>query len=466
MPKLPLPQGSNPQEYRELGDERLVNCFAEQISKTDYRVRRVPGSVLFSADTNAVNCRGALEADGYVYAVWEGGQVTRIDEGGTRLPIGHIGGSGPVIMARNAADPFQIGCVARDTGKYYVIENDEVSIVDTRDIAPFNSICWVSGYFVLGVADGRHFATGLNDAKSINGLDYATAEGNPDGLVGVFAYRMELVLLGERTTEFWGVMAEPGAQGSPFARLGGAVIPIGCGSILSACAFDNSFVWLGHDGKVYRNDNYAALRISHYGVERSIAEQADKSTIRGHSYSINGNTFYRLIGDSFTWTYSAATRKWHEEHSLRLNRVRAEVHVEAWNQAYYFTKTDGAMYRLTLDANDEAGQELPFVIRFPDLPPGVTVNSWESFMVTGRAPLTGASNVTGPSATLAWSDDGGATWQGNRSLTLGAHGQYGARTRATRMGRSGAKWGRRYELAVTDPHVACLSKVEINEAAL
>lgn len=466
MPALPLPKGSVPQEYREQGDARLFNAFAEKIDDKAYRVRRMPGSVLFSNDVNAVNCRGAIEADGAVYTVWEGGEVAKIDQTGLRTAIGHIGGSGPVLMARNAADPFQIGCVVPSSGKYYVIQDDEVSIVDTRDLVSFNSVAWVGGYFVLGADDGRVFNTGLNDARSINGLDYASAEGNPDGLVGVFAHRLELVLFGEKTTEFWGLLSDPDAQGSPFTRLGAAVIPFGCASILSVALIDNSFMWVGSDGKVYRNENYNARRMSHYGVERSIAAQADKSTIRAHAFTLNGNSFYRLIGDAFTWTYNAASGQWHEEHSYGLDRLNAEVHVEAWGGTYYFTRTNGAMYKLDLAADDEAGQPLPFVVRFPDLPRGVPVFNFEAHFVMGRAPLTGASNVVAPKAVLEWSDDGGATWKGRRELSLGGQGNYTNRARTNRLGTTGQTWGRRFQLTITDPHVASLARVTFNEAAL
>ena len=466
MPNFPLPLQSNPQEFREDGDERLINCFAEKIGDKKFRIRSLPGFAVFSDDVNAVNCRGAIEADNFVYAVWEGGDVTKTDSSGVKTVIGHMGGVGPVDMARNGATPFQIGCIVTDIGKYYVIENSTVSLVDTRDLPAFNSICWISGYFVLGVADGRFFNTGLNDAKSINGLDFAVAEGNPDGLIRVFTNRLELVLFGEKTTEIWGLDSNPPATGSPFIRLGGAVINKGCASALSCVAIDNSYMWLGNDYKVYRNENYNPRRISHYGVERSIAGQADKTTIRAGRWTYNGNEFYQISGDNFTWVYNAATGFWSEGASYLKSRLNASIYVEAWGGNYCFTSINGTMYRLDDTIATEGSDPLPFVIRCPDSPPKVTFNSIEGVFVAGRSKITGTENQINSKVELTWSDDGGATWANHRVFELGKIGEYTRRVRTNRLGMADNKLGRRYEWRVTDPYVASMTKMLVNESSV
>lgn len=464
MPAIPLPTQSNPQEYVEQGDERLINCYWEKISETTSRIRRTAGYVVFSDDVNDVNCRGAIEADGFVYAVFEGGKVLKIGPDGTRTNIGSIGGSGAVHMARNGAVPFQIGCVVESSGRYVVIEDDTVTPVDTRDITLFNSISWVGGYFVLTAKDGRFFSTGLNDAKSINGIDYATAEGKPDGLVGCFASRLELVLFGEKTIEFWGVLSDPGAVGSPFARLSGAVINVGCASILTVVEIDNSFMFVGDDGIVYRNNNYTPSRISHYGVERSIASQNEKKNLRASNYTVNGNTFYQISGDDFTWIYNAATQRWHEGKSYNRNRLNADIHVEAWGGLYCFTQINGTMYKVDQAAGSEAGQPLPVTIRYQAIKArGLHINNFESDFVTGRAPIAGSENVKNPTIELRWSDDG-VTYSEPRSFSLGVQGDYRKRVRATRLGKTGAVRGRRFEWYITDPHVVAITSSSINEA--
>lgn len=465
MVAIPLPMQSNPQEFVEQGDERLINCYAEKIGEKQYRVRTISGYVSVSDDEADVNCRGAIECDGIIYAVFDGGKVLKILQDGSRTAIGHIGGSGPIHMARNGAIPFEVGCVVSQTGRYYVISGDNVSIVDTRDLPAFNSISWISGYFILGVDDGRFFSTGLNDAKTINGLDYATAEGNPDGLVCVFAYRLELVLLGQKTLEFWGLVSDPGANGSPFARLGAAVINRGCLSPLSVAAIDNSFIWVGDDGIVYRNNNYSPSRVSHYGVERSIAAQSDKSTIRASTYSKNGNAFYQLSGDDFTWIFNAATQNWHEGQSYNRKRLNAEVHIEAWGETYCFTKINGTMYRLDGSVMTEGGQPLPITIRYRDVKVrSLILHNFETDFVTGRAPISGSSNTVDPVAELRWSKDGGLSWSNPRTFSLGLQGEYVKRIRSTRMGKVNAKHGVRFEWRVTDPHIVAVGNSMLNEA--
>jgi hypothetical protein len=426
MPSYPIPTQSNPQEFREQGDERLINCFAEMIGtdqrgKPKYRVRVTPGFLVFSDNVNDVNHRGSIEADGNVYVVFEGGNVVKINSTGGRTTIGYIGGNGPVDMARNGRVPFQIGCVSVETGKYYVIESDVVSLVDTRQFEGFNSITWLAGYFLLGVGGTQRFYnTGYNDAKSIanvsnfSGLDFAVAEGNPDGLVRVFAFNLELVIMGEKSLETWYLDPNPPATGSPFVRAGAAVVPRGCASALSCVLIDNSFMWLGNDGKVYRNDNNTPIRISHYGVERSIAAQQNKTTIRASRWTYKGNEFYQISGDDFTWTFNAATRFWHEGKSYLRNRLNADAYVEAWGETYCFTKINGTMYLLDDKVVQEGVDPLVATIRFADSPRNVEFNFFEAMFITGRAPINGTSNQTEPRGELLWSDDGGAPWKNRR----------------------------------------------------
>lgn len=457
---------SRPEEYREQGDERLINAYAETIGEgrgAKLRIRMSPGLTSFSTAASDIACRGALLSGDNVYAVFETG-VYKIVSTGTRTKIGAISGTGPVYMALNANG--QIGAVNR-LGRYYIIQNDTVSTVNTSDIGAFNSICWIGGYFVLTLADGRFFNTGLNNGTSINGLDFATAEGSPDGLLGGFAHGSELWLFGTETTEVWAVTGA--SPGSPFSRQSSSWINKGCLSFASVVQADNTLFWVGNDRMVYRNDNYTPRRVSHEGVERAIAAAASPSTIRGGTYTIDGHAFYVISCPEFTWAYDIKERRWHERKSKSLNRWKADAFINAFGKWLVGTVDDGNLYEIDMDTTLEGSDLMVTTMR--SLPMGAApdraiVFTAEIDFVTGRASLTGTVPQTAPFCELKYSDDGGANWSMPRQLDLGAQGEYAKRCRTNRLGRTGAKWGRVWELTCSDPHVRSLRKMVLNIEAL
>lgn len=466
MPAIRLPFQSNPQEYREQGDDRLVNCFAEKIDGKAYRIRAWFGLVAVDEDIDDISVRGSIEVDGALYVVFEGGGVRKFTKSGTtitRTDLDYISGSGPVFMARNQRDSVEIG-ILTGLGRYYIMQDDVLSVIPLDDLPPFIHMTELGGYFFFGTADGRVFNSGLNDAKVIGGLDYFTAEGHPDGLVALFKNRLELVVMGAKSMEVWGLDSNPPATGSPLVRLGGAVFPRGCLVATGIAEIDNTFFWIGENRIVYRNVNYLPQRVSHYGVERSLLGEANIENIRCSSFSLGGNEFFVLNGTEYTWVFNAATGWWHELKSYGRERSAIEIYLAVWGGVYAFSKEDGNLYSVETDARLENGTVMPVVIRGMDLPAGLVCNDIEFDFVTGRAPITGVSHETNPVVELSWSDDGGATWKNPRTLSLGAQGAYRNRVRATRLGKTGDERGRRFELAISDPHVVAFTRAVLNEA--
>ena len=461
---VPFARQSNPQEFREQGDERLINAHAETLGEgrnAKVRIRMSPGLTSFGTAAAQFGARGAIKAGDYIYVVYETG-VAKYDSAGTRTTLtGGIAGTAAVSMALNAASTPQIGVIA--SSRYYVIENDVISQVPISDITGFTptSICWIAGYFILTDEDGRFFNTGLNNAKSINGLDFATAEGNPDGLLGGIALRNELWLFGEETAEVWGLKSSPPARGSPFERLGGSWISKGCKSYHSIVVVDNTLFWVGNDGIVYRNDAYRPLRVSHEGVERSIANATSPSTIRGGTYTIHGHAFYVISDATFTWVYDIKEGRWHERKSLRMDRWKASTFINAFDKWLVGTNDGGDIYEIDMDVRLEGTAAIPWELHsidMGDIPERATVSCVEINFVTGRATHSGTVPQTAPFIELSYSDDGGATYSSPRQITLGSTGEYAERCRAWKFGRTGAKWGRRWKMTGSDPHILAMSK--------
>lgn len=470
---IPFSTQSDPQEFREQGDERMINAFATFKGRgkdAKIIIRMSPGQTARSTDADDIAYRGAIRFGNYAYVVFETG-VYKIEISlvggvltcGARTLIGSITGTGKVYMALNANG--QIGAV-NQIGRYYVIENDVIKQVNTSDIGAFNSISWLEGYFVLTRENGEIYNTNLNDAYTITG-DFAVAEGSPDGLTGGYAHGSELWLPGKNTVEVWGNAGNP--VGSPFERLGSAWLNIGCMSFASFVACANTVVWVGNDGIVYKNANYNQRRISHEGVERSIAAAASPDTIEGGTYTIDGHIFYVISDANFTWVFDFKTERWHERKSYGSQRWKANGFIPAFSKWLVGTIDTGNLYELDMTSRLEGTS--PIVVEMNSVDSGETpaaaiVSEIEVDFVTGRASLSGTIPQTAPMAEVSYSDDGGATYSGPRELSLGAQGQYTRRCRATSLGCTGDKFGRRWKVRTSDPHITAMSSFKAHVEAI
>ena len=187
---------TDPSEHKELSNAGRINCYVEPAARDGSRkpsVKVCPGAVEF-VDTEAGGARGQLEVDGVLYSVTEGA-VFKIESDGTKTNIGSIPGRGPVMMVRNQADPVQIGII-NNQSRYYVIESDAISIVSLTGLPDFISITSLNQRFIFAAANGQMFQTGLVDAATISGLDFATAEADPDGLVRTIAFQWQALCHG------------------------------------------------------------------------------------------------------------------------------------------------------------------------------------------------------------------------------------------------------------------------------
>jgi hypothetical protein len=346
-------------------------------------------------------------------------------------------------------------------GRYYVIASDIISQINIANIGigAFNSICWIEGFFVLTQETGKFWNTGLNDAYTINGADFATAEGSPDGLLGGVAHGSELWLFGTETIEIW---ANTGASpGSPFTRQGGSWINKGCLSFDSIVQCDNTLKWVGNDGIVYRNANYSPRRISTEAVERAIKTAASRETIKGDTYTIDGHIFYIISDANFTQVQDGKEQLWHERKSYTRNRWRLTASINAFGKWLCGATDDGNIYEIDMNSRLEGSDPIISELHSVDsgqAPAEAFVSEIELDLITGRASLSGTIPQTAPIIQVSYSDDGGQFYTKPRFLSLGASGDYTRRVRAHRFGRTGSKFGRRWKVVNADPHIFAMKR--------
>ena len=481
---VPLPLGSNPARARTASDTRVINGFIEAVSdspKTKYAIYGSAGLEHWT-DIPGGLCRGMIEADGLLF-VLSGSTLYKATSAGVATSLGVVPGTGPVIMARNAASPAQVAICAG--GEVYIATSASVGLLYLPDLFTGNvvSVDWLDGYFIFALSDGRFFISGLN-STAIDPLDFASAEGDPDGLVRAYVHGRELFLMGRKTIEVW---ANTGGD-FPFTRLPGAVVQLGLGAVHSVVRVGASMYFVDNFGIVRRiAQGYQGERVSNYEVERLIEELGDYSGLQAMSYVSKGHEYYVLSSDAWTWVYDASTSAWHER------RTGVSSLWQANNAAYFGgrfvvgSRSSPALYRITEDAYDEDGEAMIFSVRFPVVdafPLGATVSRLELDMETGvgteegfiAQPITfdmlsllwdsdkitmdqtidhrgDLPNVPGkfpnrnPLVMLRWSDDGGRSWSSGMTAELGRQGDV-RRVKFDRLGSFGRQ-GRIFEVSIS-----------------
>ena len=470
-------------------DNRMVNLFPEIIpegGKEPGFLQRAPGlRLLATAGEGPV--RGLWQTGNYGYAV-SGNTFYQIDSNWQVKSLGLVSGSGPVSIADNGT---QIFIATNPAGYIYNIATGVFGEITDPDFPGAVTVSYLDGYFVFNEPNSqRVWVTALLDGYDINALNFASAEGSPDGLVSLIVDHREAWLFGTNSVEVW---YDAGLPDFPLQRIQGAFNEIGCIAPYSVSKLDNGLFWLGADargqGIVYRSNGYSGQRVSTHAVEWQIQEYTDMSDAIGYTYQQDGHAFYVLIFPSAntTWVYDVSTQAWHERagwYNGQFTRHRSNCQMSFSNEIVVGDYENGSLYAFDLDVysdNDQIQKWLRSWRALPTgqnnlkrtahhtlqldaetghyLPPSVGVQllitESGSNLITESGDYLAASTTPAVNQEaqfmLRWSDDGGHTWSNTHWAGAGAVGAYGKRVFWRRLGMTLKLRDRVYELSGTDP---------------
>jgi hypothetical protein len=277
--------------------------------------------------------RGMHDCEGLRLIV-SGRYLFRISNAGVGVPIGIIPGVGRVQMTHNQFKTgYQVLVENGQGGGGYVYNTVDDTFARITDEGYPGSIS--SDYldsFLLGVEpQGRYwFHSNLADATDYNTLDRYEAEAAPDRIIGLAVSQFEVVVFGQRTTEFF--FNAGGTTGTFQNRR--QSITRGCASRHTIQKLDNTLFWLGDDGVVYRLNGYALQPVSTRALEKAIADTNFSEAIayvwedRGHK------VYYLTIPNGQTFGYDVITGVWHRRESFGLSRWRLG-HIQKWGLEWY-----------------------------------------------------------------------------------------------------------------------------------
>ena len=452
-------------------DARMVNLFPEVVpegGKEPAFLQRCPGlALLATIGSGPIRGLWAFSSDATVAFVVSGTGLYKIDTGYAATLKGTVAGTGPVSIADNGTQVF----IAAN-GPSYIYNNTTGVFAQITDVdfPGALTVGYLDGFFVFNEPSSQKiWVTSLLDGLSVDPLDFASAEGSPDGVVGLIVDHSEVWVFGTNSVEVW---YNAGTADFPLQRIQGAFNEIGCISAFSIAKMDNGIFWLGADargrGIVYRANGYTGQRISTHAVEWKIQAIGDLTTTIAYAYQQDGHVFYVMVFPSGgtetpSWAYDAATQAWHERAGYSapdFTRPRGNCQMAFNNEIIVGDYSNGKIYAYDLDDYEDDGGIQKWLRSWRALPPGqnnlkrTAHHSLQIDMETGDS--SPAAEIY-----LRWSDNGGHTWSTYHTATLGAAGDYGKRVLYRRLGMTVELRDRVYELTMTDPAKIAIMGAEL-----
>ena len=356
-------------------DSQMVNLFPEMVpegGKQPAYLQRAPGLAL-QATIGEGPIRGLWEHGSYLYVV-SGNTFYRVDTSFAATAKGFVAGNGPVSIADNGTQLF---IAANMNGYIYNVTTDVFAAISDPDFPGASVVDYLDGYFVFIQPNSQKiWVTGLLDGTSVDPLDFASAEGDPDNIISMIVDHREVWLFGNNSTEVW---YNAGLADFPLARIQGAYNELGCAARYSVAKMNNQIYWLGKDprgqGVVYQANGYQGQRISTHAVEWQIQQYPTMTDATAFTYQQDGHFFYVLTFPSAnkTWVYDANTGAWHERAGWRMGswtRYRAATQVFYNNQNLVGDYANGNLYALDMATYDYAGDTQRWLRSWRALPTG------------------------------------------------------------------------------------------------
>jgi hypothetical protein len=437
--------------------QRAVNCYLEQdpAGTNPLALYGTPGLTLRATIGDGPH-RGSITQGSYGYVV-SGSNVYRLDSAYTATLLGVLDTStGQVGMASNGTEVLIVDGV----GGWLATESGLTEITDTDFPNGVTSCGFIDGFFVVGGdGTGQFYCNQTpNSGSAWNGLDFASAEGNPDPISRLVVDHREVWLVGTVTTE---VYVNTGNADFPFERNGSVFIETGTAAPWSVVSMDNSLYMLAQDesgaGVVVRIQGYNPVRVSTHAIETAIAGYGDISDAVAYSMTYDGHAWYVLHFPTadHTWVFDAATQQWFEwlwrkPSTNTLHRHRGLTHLYFGRKHLVGDWESGKLYSLEDAVYTDNGDP---ILRLRasqtlDAPDGEQM-FYEQIIVemeTGVGLATGQGSD--PQLMLRYSNDGGRSWSNYKTRSMGGAGSYATRVK---YGPTGAGRNRVWEISMTDP---------------
>jgi len=437
--------------------QRRINCYLEPQSDADrspVTIYGTPGLTLFaSLGVNSPRGARTVIARSVTYIV-AGSTLYSLNAAGVYTSLGTLNTSaGRVSLSDNGTQLMLV-----DGLNGYILNmntNVFAVITDVNFPSGATTVAFLGGYFIVNKPNtGQFWWSNVYDGTTWNGLQFATAEADPDNLLAVYVIHKELLLLGEKTVEVWTLSADTRI----FAPVGSAVVEWGLAAVWSIDRFGDDTIYLARNRMgqfhVIRQQGYNVTTVSTPEIEYDLQQRANISGATAYSYLWYGHYFYQINFPDKSYLYDGLAEAWSEVSSGPAggpySRHYGEIRFELLTTPYVTDYRNGNIYKVDqtvyTDNGDPICMEVVTKHLFDPSLGYVTVDELQADLEAGVGINTGQGSS--PQIMLQTSRDGGHTWGNERWTSMGPIGGYLYRARWLGLG---AARDFAFRMRITDP---------------
>lgn len=447
---IPLFGIGNQGKSANVNAQSRINLYIEIQQDAEKHVLTMyptPGLSTF-VNFGATPIRGIYEKGNALYVVHKN-KLYSVANDGALTTLGTLATfTGKVFFADNGK---QIMLTDGANGYIYNTSTLVYAQITDPDFPGASSLTFINGRFVVGKPNtGEFYISKLYDGLAWDALEFATAESDPDNIVRLIAEGGQLVLLGDKTTEFWG---DSGALDFPFSRIGSSAIEWGLAARDSLAKFMDSLIFLRKNRlgqvQVCVQAGNSSAAVSTPEMDYNFSQYAATSDATGFAYMLSGHPFYQINFPTAnkSWLYDGQSKAWSELQSGS-GRHRAEMHQQLLSKSYVTDYENGKLYRFDENAYTDDGAPIAREFTSRHQANGNYMSLAELWLEMEAGVGLQMGQGKNPMVMMQISKDGGHEWGTEVWREFGAVGKYTARAVFRRLGRS-RDWVFRFR--VTDP---------------
>ena len=443
---------------KNVSSQQRTNLYTEideDPETTTIHLYPTPGTVL-SLSLGSEPSRGFRAIGNFRYIV-NRNSLYKVANDNTFTNVGTLlTSTGRVSMSDNGTQLIIVDGTAGAPGGGYIYNMNTLVFAQITDVdfPGGDTVDFLNGYFIVNKPNsGEFWISALYDGLVWDVLDFATAESNPDNLVAIQVNNGQLILYGDKTTEFWG---DSGALDFPFARIGAAAVEWGLAARWSLVKFIDAVIFLGKNRlgavQVFVMDQGVAVPVSTPNIDYLFSQYAKTSSVAdatGLSYMISGHPMYQINFPSInvSWCFDGKSKEWHQL-KTGTGRHVAEIQYNHLDTSYVTSYLDGSLYRFDDTVYSDNGQLISreIVTRHQLTGNWSVLDELWLEMEAGVGLTIGQGSD--PVIMMQYSKDGGHVWSQEIWVPFGKIGEYSRRAVWRKLGRA-RDW--LFRFVITDP---------------
>jgi hypothetical protein len=446
---ISLPLQSYELRTAQASTSALTNCYLETLpdgSPWPYRLARCDGLASWgTVGSGVIEGMHVSPAHNLLGAVSSGAFYT-VTTAAAATSRGAVGSSTTIDIDSNDIG-FVI--VSEPNAYSFTVSGSSFAQITDGDFLGAGDVEFNANTMLFRDPDtGVFFGAELGSLTSFDSLDFATAEGSPDHLVGLKSDHDQALLFGAQSLEIW---AKAEISGFPYQRLSPGYIERGCANGKTIAKNDQTVAWVADDLTVRVLRGLTPERISTHAIEQFI-RGATLASMRGYAYSREGHSFYLLTAPEGCRTYDFTTGLWHSRETYDRDTWDWGHPVNFAGKILLGSTTSNVIAELDPEVYADLGETQRMAWKYqPVYPAGPRVffDRLEVVCEVGVGLTSGQGSD--PQIMCDFSDNGGRTWISLPNRSLGAIGRYETRVFWSALGSCASAHGRVWRMAVSDP---------------